>query len=188
MWAVFVACVWTIQSPSFVQGLSTSYYFFIFRFFGSRFDNENNFGGRSIDEVSVNLAAVATAVAKVCTYDVIHLHVLQLIALQLFVQAVFRISKPNCSESYCDEVERSINASQERISSVLTCFLSNSSCELFQSVLIKPIADSLSEYRRLSLAKMLAELHTYYTYTLYWPNNAFLFCRTISDTKICDCQ
>ena len=35
------------------------------RFFGSRFDDIDNFGGRSIDEVAADLAAFATAVARV---------------------------------------------------------------------------------------------------------------------------
>ena len=35
------------------------------RFFGSRFDDENNFEGRTFGEVAVDLAALATAVAKV---------------------------------------------------------------------------------------------------------------------------
>lgn len=35
------------------------------RFFGSRYDDINNFGNRTLDEVATDLAAVATAVAKV---------------------------------------------------------------------------------------------------------------------------
>lgn len=35
------------------------------RFFGSRFDDVNNFGGRNLSEVAGDLALLATAVAKV---------------------------------------------------------------------------------------------------------------------------
>ena len=37
------------------------------RFFGSRFDDAENFGNRSIDDVAADLAALATAVARVRT-------------------------------------------------------------------------------------------------------------------------
>ena len=40
------------------------------RYFGSRFDNVQNFGNKSISEVSGNLARLATAVSKVCVCDV----------------------------------------------------------------------------------------------------------------------
>ena len=56
---------------------------------------------------------------------------------------MFNVSGPRCDSESCTDVEASIDADEGLISDVLTCFLSNSSCDLFRSVLVGGLANGL---------------------------------------------
>lgn len=53
------------------------------------------------------------------------------------------MSGPTCHDCDIGEVIENIQADPETISDVLTCFLSNTSCDLFQSVFINSTAEWL---------------------------------------------
>ncbi len=64
--------------------------------------------------------------------------------MYLIIQAALHYSEPICSSSsVCDEVIGNISARADLIVDVLDCFLSNSSCALFQEALVQDYANNL---------------------------------------------
>ncbi|KAL5499803.1 hypothetical protein EMCRGX_G011264 [Ephydatia muelleri] len=89
------------------------------RFFGSRFDNLQNLVGA--DGLSEN-SSVVQALTSLAT---------------LIANAVFNISQPNATSV------SNISANSTLIKNVLECFLKNSSCTLFQTILHPQLAATL---------------------------------------------
>lgn len=91
-----------------------------FRFFGSRFDNlQNLVGAGNLSENS----SVVQALTSLAT---------------LIANAVFNISQPSADSSV-----RNISANSTLIKNVLECFLKNTSCTLFQTILHPQLAATL---------------------------------------------
>lgn len=90
------------------------------RFFGSRFDNlQNLVGAGNLSENS----SVVQALTSLAT---------------LIANAVFNISQPSADSSV-----RNISANSTLIKNVLECFLKNTSCTLFQTILHPQLAATL---------------------------------------------